>query len=133
VIGVRAPRAPSQSVRDAADALLVAEGYASLGDRWIEVDPDTAEQTWLHLLCTELSTERAVMDRGDAQRVARPLLADLPSATSLTNGTWVAGAIALGAGTRIGPFWTPVTSGDFDGGIVAVSSSTVTLLWVIDE
>lgn len=119
--------------RDAADALMAARGFERLGDRWFDVDRETAEQSLSHVFATELSSDQPAMAASEAARLAAALLDRISPATYLTNGAWVAGVIPLGWGTRIGPFWTPVTSPAFDGGVIAVARDTIAMLWVEDH
>lgn len=133
LIAHRQRRGSKAPARAAADACLRERGYVPLGDRWIEIDGTTAEQTLVHVLSTNLSSEEPAMDRREAQRLAAELLACCSPAVFLTNGVWVAGAIFLGPGSRVGPVWSPVASSCFDGGVVAVSRHAVTMLWVTDD
>ena len=120
----KGPRAAA-SVWAIADDLAGRAGLRALGDSWERLPPDEAARSLSIAIGSDLCTERDLVDAARSTELSTLFLSSfVPGATLLTNG-----ALARSRGIC---WWTPLTDGVFDTGVVVVDDRAAGLLWIED-
>ncbi|WP_264030179.1 hypothetical protein [Cellulosimicrobium sp. SH8] len=109
------------------DEVALAAGLRPLGEDWIEVDADRAEQVLARILYLGLAYQDELMPEHQARRLAREFIRSCGSVETryATNADYLPAAYPS--------TWAPATDYTFDSGVVIVSSSRSACYWVADE
>ncbi|ARU52171.1 hypothetical protein CBR64_12580 [Cellulosimicrobium cellulans] len=109
------------------DGVALAAGLRPLGDYWIEIDADRAEQVLAHVLRTGLAYSDEHMPEHRARRLAREFIRSCG-----TDETRYATNTKGLPGNHLAS-WMPATDYTIDGGIVILGTSRSACYWVADE
>ena len=110
-------------------------GIRPLGERWRNVDRETATQVLFSLLIEDMAYSSPRLEREQAIAVIGEFLGKFSDgALFFTNGNWEQGWKKAEDGIRsVGPSWEPATSATFDGGVIALDPKRSGILWLEDE
>jgi hypothetical protein len=110
-------------------------GLRPLGDRWREIDRNTAARVLFALLIEDMAYSSPRMSEEQAKTAAQEFLSQFGADSRfVTNGNWEDGWTRSKYGySASGPSWEPATDATFDGGVIALDRSRSGVLWLEDE
>lgn len=120
--------APGVTPRQSIDSFVGRYKLAGIGDAWVEVSQDVAQQHLAEVLHRGLAYNGELIPRQRAAELASAFLAMFPGGRYFTN-------------TEDAPYdakqsshgWDPITQATFDTGIVALRGNEIGMIWLEDE
>ncbi|KAA1419377.1 hypothetical protein F0U44_13145 [Nocardioides humilatus] len=109
------------------DDLACAAGIEPLGDGWVEIDADQAEEHLAHILSHDLVHDRELLPQQSARWFAEDFIKTL-GANGARFATNISGCLADATYS-----WRPATRFAVDAGVVILAATGSAIYWVADE
>ena len=117
----------AQNKTDIVNSFVMQLGYADIGDRWKQINRESAQKILNFILTKNLAYSEASMTITDAEKIVDRFMSVFQdNCQFFTNAIFSNNYSSLAE-------WDSITESTFDTGVVIVSNQRIGILWVQDE